>query len=141
MRLFVYPPTAVSVTVPPIAYTQAGINTPVTPSEPLPVYEPANPLAKAILDFAITSVDNSSWVELISSTGSEQAEKAQIFMSSGEPLEFAFGGSGSELSKGFIFPGGNGFQELTIPANTRVSVKAINAVTVNTGVLLANFLG
>lgn len=37
MRLFVYPPTAVSVTVPPIAYTDGGINTPVTPDSPLPV--------------------------------------------------------------------------------------------------------
>lgn len=141
MRVFVYPPTAVSVSVPPVAYTDGGVSTPVTPITPLPVYETAIPLAKADLNFADTNVDDSAWVELITDTGSEKSEKIHIFMSSGEPLEFAFGASGSEVSKGYIFPGGNGFQDLTIPANTRVSIKAVNNVTISSGRLLVNFLG
>lgn len=140
MRLYVYPPTAVSVTTPPIAYTDGG-NVPVTPDSPLPVYTPSRLKSKAKLDFVATNVSNAAWVELISSTGSADIEKAQIFMSSGEPLEVGFGGAGSETVMGYIFPGGNGFQDLTIPAGTRVSVRAVNAVTVNEGVLLANFLG
>lgn len=36
MKLYIYPPTPVSVTVPPIAYTDGGLSVPVTPTEPLP---------------------------------------------------------------------------------------------------------
>lgn len=141
MITYIWPPTSVSVSVPPIAYTVSGVNTPVTPTEPLPTYTPANVISKAKIDFATTNVSNASWVQVISSVGASNVEKAQIFMSSGEPLEFAFGGSGSEVSQGYIFPGGNGFQDLTIPSGTRVSVRAVNAVTVNSGLLLINFLG
>lgn len=141
MKLYLYPPVAVSVSVPPIAYTDTVTgNTPVTPSAPLPIYQAAAPVDKAILDFSASNVDNSAWVELIAATAGN-SKLAQIFMSSGEPLEFAFGASASEVSKGFIFPGGNGNQNLVIPSGTRVSVKAVNAVTVSTGQLLVNFLG
>lgn len=140
MRLFLYPPTAVSVDVPPIAYTDGGVNTPVTPSKPLPVYQAAFPVDKALLSFSAINVDNSAWVQLIASTSAD-AKFAQIFMSSGEPLEYAFGAAASEVSKGYIFPGGNGTQNLVIPSGTRVSVRAVNAVTISTGTLLVNFLG
>lgn len=141
MKLYLYPPIAVSVSVPPIAYTDPVTgNTPVTPSAPLPVYQAAAPADKAKLDFSASSVTNAAWVQLIASTAND-SKLAQIFMSSGEPLEFAFGAPASEVAKGYIFPGGNGTQGLVIPAGTRVSVKAVNAVTINTGLLLVNFLG
>lgn len=95
----------------------------------------------ARIDFSSTNVTSGAWVQLIADVGSTQIKKMQIFMSSGEPLLIAIGGAGSEDDQGYIIPGGNGFIDLEIPANSRVSVKAVNATTVNTGDLLVNFLG
>jgi len=62
-------------------------------------------------------------------------------MSSGEPLLLGFGAASSEVAQAYILPGGNGFIDLEIPANTRLSVKAVNVVTVSEGALLVNLLG
>lgn len=101
----------------------------------------ADPKAKAYLDFAVDDVDDATWTELIASVGPDAIKKAHIFMSSGEPLELAFGAFGAEVSQLYITPGGNGAIEIDIPANTRLSVSAVNNVTVNEGVLIMNLLG
>lgn len=94
-----------------------------------------------ILDFASTNVDNTAYVEVKNDVGATPIKKVQIFMSSGEPLIIGFGAIGVETPQGLMIPGGNGYIDLEMPANTRVSVKAVNAVTVNDGVILMNFLG
>lgn len=140
MRLYIYPPTAVSVTVPPIAYTDGGVNTPVTPATPLPVEEKPQTLgAYAILDFPSSPVTSGAWVELDASVPMN-LKKIQVFMSSGEPLLIASGGAGSELDIGVIIPGGNGIIDFLLDAGERLSVKSLGA-TVNTGLLIVNYIG
>lgn len=98
------------------------------------------PVDKALLNFASTNVTNAAYVELIASTAAA-AKTVQIFMSSGEPLHLAFGAAASEVDKLYIIPGGNWILSLQIPIATRLSVKAVNAVTVSEGVLIINILG
>lgn len=93
------------------------------------------------IDFSITNVDNTAFTVLKSDVGGTQIKKIQVFMSSGEPLYVAFGAAGLEVIQGYIDPGGLPYMDMEMPANTRVTVKAVNAVTVNSGVILVNFLG
>lgn len=98
-----------------------------------------SPVGMASLDFSSTNVTSAAYVQLLASSPATQ--KVQIFMSSGEPLYLAFGAAASEANKAFIIPGGNGLIDFTIPAGTRLSLKAVNVVTVNSGVILVNLLG
>lgn len=138
MRLFVYPPTAVSVTVPPIAYTEGGVNTPVTPLKPLPVMNPIAVKEYSTLDTAITPVDASAWVEFVSSTISE-VKKIQFFIPSGASVLVGIGAAGSEVESGIIAPGGWEL-EVNIPAGETISLKTVSGV-VDDGLIVANLLG
>lgn len=141
MRLYIYPPTAVSVTVPPIAYTEGGVNTPVTPSTPLPVREfPISAGEFSFLDFEYDNVNGSTYTEIVSALGAD-AKEVQIFMSSGEPLYLATGAAASEVNRFIITPGGNGIIKFNVPTGERLSVKAVNSVTVPEGVLIVNYIG
>ncbi len=96
------------------------------------------PVGMATLDFAGTPVTSAAYVELVASAA--ETKKVQIFMSQGNPLFLAFGAAASEVDKIYVIPGGNGLIDLTIPAGTRVSLKAVST-TANTGYILVNFLG
>lgn len=74
-------------------------------------------------DYASSNVTTSAYVQLVAST-SAAASKVEIFDSSGECMILAVGGAGSEVDQLYIFPGGNGPVSLTIPAASRISVKA-----------------
>lgn len=134
MITFVYPPTSVSVAFPPGAASEATLLT-IAQNQHLPIRSFGR------IDFSSTNVGNAAYVQLIADVGGTAIKKMQIFMSSGEPLYIAVGAAASEVNQGYIIPGGNGFVDLEIAANSRVSVKAVNAVTVNSGDLLVNFLG
>ena len=63
-------------------------------------------------------------------------------MSSGEPLLLGVGAPGAETIYAVITPGGNGYIDLElIPTGSRLSVKAVNAVTVSEGSLITNLMG
>lgn len=141
MQLFIYPPNAVSVTFPPGAASEATLSSLLTQVQALAQGQHLPIRSYGELDFSVDNVDNSAFVELIADVGANAIKKVQIFMSSGQPLYLAIGAAASETIQGYIIPGGNGFIDLEIPANSRVSVKAVNAVTVSEGVLLVNFLG
>lgn len=96
---------------------------------------------KSNLDFSSTNVDNTAYVQVLASVGASAIRKIQVFMSSGEPLYLAFGGAGSEVDQIILIPGGNGYIDLEIAAATRISVKAVNVVTVNSGNLMINYFG
>jgi hypothetical protein len=141
-RLFIYPPVAVSVSVPPIAFTDGGVNTPVTPQAPLPTYQTASPLVHEYLDFSADNVTDSAYTEIISDSGATRARKMQVFMSSGEPLFLAFGVAASEVEQKFIVPGENLVLDFEVPPNTRLSLRAVNSgVTVNSGQIFINLFG
>lgn len=74
---------------------------------------------------ATGTVTSAAWVELIASTAAE-CQGLCVFDSSGYSLELGVGGSGSEVRKLIIPPGGlNGFIPLRIPAGSRVSIRAL----------------
>ena len=141
MFLYIYPPTAVSVNIPAGSATAANQVLMIAELEAINDNQYLSVRSKARLDFASTNVDNTAWVQVTASVGAIEIKKAQIFMSSGEPLEIGFGAAAAEVSQAYIIPGGNGYIDLEMPAATRVSVRAVNAVTVNSGVLLINFMG
>lgn len=138
MRLFVYPPTAVSVTVPPIAFTDGGVNTPVTPSAPLPVVNTLEIKEYSTIDTAVNPIDASAWVEFVSSTLTD-IKKIQFFVPSGASVLVGIGASGSEVEAGIIAPGGWEV-EINVPAGETISLKTVSG-TVNDGLIVANLLG
>lgn len=92
----------------------------------------------ATLDFSITSVTSAAYVELIASSAA--TKKAQIFMTQGNILLMAFGPAASEVDQLYVISGGNGLIDLSIPAATRVSLKALST-TANTGAIYVNLFG
>lgn len=138
---YVFPPNAVSVTFPPGAASEATQLSVLSQLQTIAQNQHLPIRSYGEIDFSVDNVDNSAFVELIADVGATSIKKVQIFMSSGEPLYIATGAAASETIQGYIIPGGNGFIDLEIAANSRVSVKAVNAVTVSEGVLLVNFLG
>lgn len=138
-RLFRYPPNAVNVIVPPIAYTD-GINTPVTPQTPLPVKLTANPLDFVRIDMSITNITTIAYLEAFASVGSIAVKRIQIFSATGTPILLAFGDSGSEIDSKIIVPGENLCFDFDIPADTRISLKSIGSNIVS-GQLIINLFG
>lgn len=136
MKIYLYPPTPISVTVP----LPAGSATEAT-LERVADNQYLSLLGYALLDFSADPVDELAWTEVTPSVGGAQVYKAQIFMSSGEPLEIGLGAPGSEVVRGCVLPGGNGVIDFKVASGTRVSVRAINSVTIDSGNLIINFLG
>jgi hypothetical protein len=95
---------------------------------------------RAILEYSSTNVTTGAWTQLLASVGATAIKEIEIFDSSGEILELAFGAAGSESVKSYIIPGGNGRIPLQIPAGTRLSIKAVSA-TANSGVIVVNLYG
>jgi hypothetical protein len=87
-------------------------------------------------DYSSTNVTTAAYVQLVAST-SAVINRLSVFDSSGETLVFAVGAAASEVNQFYIFPGGNGDVDLTIPAGSRLSVKAVSA-TASTGELDIN---
>jgi hypothetical protein len=77
-------------------------------------------------DYTVTAVTTAAFTQLIAST-TQATSVLEIFDSSGQTLELAFGASGFEVPQFLIFPGGNGRVTCNIPAATRVSIKAVSA--------------
>lgn len=89
-------------------------------------------------DYSSTNVTTAAYVQLVASTA-DVINQLYIFDSSGQTLFLAVGGAGSEVNKAYIVPGGNGILNLTIPASSRVSVKAVSA-SATSGELSITFL-
>ncbi len=89
-------------------------------------------------DYSSTSVSTSAYTQLTAST-SAIINKLQIFDSSGSALVLAVGAAASEVDQIYIFPGGNGDVELTIPSGSRISIKAVDTAA-SVGQILINCL-
>lgn len=136
MITYLWPPVPVSVTVPPIAYTSGGVNTPVTPEAPLPVVNTLSVKEWATLDTATTNITNSAWVEI--TTTSYDIKKFQIFAPFATPIEVSIENP-AVFSIALIFPGGCDL-DLSIPSGTKVSLRSLGS-TISDGEILINFLG
>lgn len=140
---------AVSVPTAPAQFVLDGVNQQVIkdtvdPSNTIGL--PVEDVGRAVLlpivfDFAATNVDDANWTELSADIGASGCKKAQIFMSSGEPLWVATGVVASEINYALITPGGNGTIDFKLPPNSRLSIMAVNSVTISEGLLLINLIG
>lgn len=85
-----------------------------------------NALARVNLKFFGNTVNDTTYRQLLADSGNTEANKIEIFLASGVPMYLAFGGAGSEVDQIIIIPGQNKVLDLTIPANTRLSLKAVD---------------
>lgn len=91
-------------------------------------------------DYSASPVDNTAWVQLIAAT-SDNSKHLTWFESGGYAMEVGFGAIGLETRAFVIPPGGlNGQIDFPIPSGVRVSIKCLEAVTVNVGTIVSNFL-
>lgn len=96
------------------------------------------------VDFSSTNIDSSTWTAIITDTGSTEFKKANIFMSNGTAMKVGIGAAGAEATKFLVFPGGSpdSSLEVTIPANSRVSLQAVvSGETATNGFMHINWLG
>ena len=84
-----------------------------------------------------TNVTTLAYTQLVAAT-TLVATKMQIFDSSGQTLYLGFGAAGAEVDQLMIVPGGLDI-EYTVPASTRISIKAISA-DATAGEIVINFL-
>lgn len=92
------------------------------------------------LVYSTTNVTTGAWVQLLASVGATAIKEIEIFDSSGETLELGVGAAASEVSKSYVFPGGNSRIPMQIPANARLAIRAVSA-TANVGEIVINLYG
>lgn len=86
-------------------------------------------------NYASVNVTTAAYVELVASTGAA-ASRLLVFDGSGQVMKIAFGAAASEVDQFYISPGGwDAAVEISVPINTRVSVRAISA-TASAGYLV-----
>lgn len=135
MQIYQYPPSPAAV-IPAGSATAANQVLEIAAIQAL---QPA-PTGLVVLDFSVSNVTDAAYTELIAAA--PVMKKIQIFMSSGDPLYLATGAAASEVNRSVIIPGGNGLIDYNLAAGQRLSLKAVVAgTTVNTGMIIVNFLG
>lgn len=95
------------------------------------------PITQVRLAYPSTNVTTGAWVQLIASLPGT-VNQIGIFDSSGQTMALGIGGSGSEVQKMIIFPGGNGTQSILIPSGSRISIISLSG-TANAGEVDINF--
>lgn len=93
--------------------------------------------APAINQYGSTNVTTAAYVQLVASTTSA-TNLIEIFDSSGQTMILGVGAAASEVVQLYIIPGGNGQVPLSIPAGSRVAIKAQTA-TASSGYIVINF--
>lgn len=88
------------------------------------------------LDYTGTPVSNSAWTQLFASVGLAISH-VEVFDSSGIAMEIGIGTAGSESRILLVPPGGIGV-DLTIAANSRISVRAVGGTVADVGELDMN---
>lgn len=90
------------------------------------------------MSYASTNVTTSAWTQLVANM-SGLARTISVFDSSGQTMVLGTGAVGSEVAQTwYIFPGGLQLIPITIPANSRLVVKAISS-TASSGEIDINF--
>lgn len=99
-------------------------------------------LTSARIDYSVTNVDNAAWTQLIANTGATDSQEIMLFDGGGFAMELGIGAAAAETRMLLIPPGGfNGNLPITIPAGSRLSIRAIGAALVNLGEIDINLLG
>ncbi len=92
------------------------------------------------MSYASTNVTSAAYVTLVADSGATIIRQVNIFDSSGYTLYLAFGAALAEANKILICPGGPGQIPLTIPAHTRLSLKAVST-SATAGEIVISFFG
>lgn len=132
----------------PIAFVLNGVDTEVSEdtavpgnSRPLPVKNLNSYLSSVRLDYAITNVTTGAWVELVADIGAVPVNGITLFDGGGYAMELGVGAAAAEVRTLLIPPGGfNGLIPFFIPANARLSIRAIGAATVDAGEIDLNLM-
>lgn len=124
------------------ASTQVEEDTAVAANSiPLPTKTLSDYISSVRLDYSFTAVTDSAWVELVASTGGTPINAITLFDGGGFAMELGIGAALSEARKLLIPPGGfNGVIPIHIPANSRISIRAVGAATVDAGEIDINFM-
>ncbi len=96
--------------------------------------------SKGRINYESTAVNTSLYVTLVADVGATAITEVEVFDSSGETLVLAVGAAAAEVDMNYIMPGGNGRILVSIPANARLSVKAVTA-TASVGYININCYG
>lgn len=88
-------------------------------------------------DYTSVNITTAAYVQLVAATTSATSVMC-VFDSSGQTLLIGVGAAASEVVQMNIFPGGNGCEPLSIPAGSRVAIKAVSG-TASVGELDINF--
>ncbi len=91
------------------------------------------------LDTSSTNIGTSAWVQLIAAL-TYGASAVEVINNSGQPLQIAMGGAGSEVAIAYTVPPGGspGLIPAEFLAGARISAKSIGA-TISSGYVLLNF--
>ena len=91
------------------------------------------------VDYTVTNIDDTVWTEILASVGGTEIKEITLFDGGGFAMELGIGGVGAETRALLIPPGGfNGKFKLTIPASSRLSLRAVGSALVNAGELDIN---
>ena len=91
---------------------------------------------------ASSDVTDIAFRELVADIGGVAIKALQFFVNQSEPIKLATGAAVAEVERMVIGPGDDRIIDISIAANARLSMKAVNAsTTINTGQLIVNYLG
>jgi hypothetical protein len=92
------------------------------------------------LDMSAFNVTDAAYVEIVADSGAEEIKKITSFYPAGSLAYIAVGAATSEVDNFILYPGG-AEEFVSIPPNSRVSIKLLTGQTTVTGGILAiNFL-
>ena len=97
----------------------------------------------AVLDMSVSNVTDAAWVEIVADTGANVIKRISSFYPAGSIAEIGVGAAASEVRNFILYPGGNGEVgvDVTIPANSRLSIRLLTGETaVTNGKLAMNLL-
>lgn len=99
-------------------------------------------VSKVLHDAGTTNINTGAYTELIADIGATSGKKVQIFNGQGTPFYLAVGAVASEVDKLIVCPGGfpDGGLEVNLPANARISAKAIGS-NITSGTIIINIMG
>lgn len=144
MSTFIWPPVSVT-TLPPMGGATSAnqlLEIAELQAIKLAVQSLANRtfVQNLFFDYQTTPVSDLGWQQLIAATVDE-IKHLTLFDSGGFTMEIGIGAAAAEVRLFLVPPGGfNGELPFPIPAGSRVSVRCVQAQTVNTGLIVANFL-
>lgn len=123
-----------------IVGTGAGGKVDVTASSPLPVTLSGASNLDVLATYNIDYTNVTTSYYQVAASAADDYSKIAIYDTTGETIELALGGSGSEVVKMTIGPGCDQVLEIQIPAGSRIAIRSVGS-NATAGNLILNLLG